>query len=114
MWRGVALGASLGVGLCCVLSMVGTHQTVYGQPGPEALLTELDSPIVVRTWDVPAGQMVLVIEPVRRVMGAYLVKSDSGLIELKSVRRFEWDFRMEQFNASDPLPQQVRDMVEQP
>ena len=47
-------------------------------------------------------------------MSSYLVKLDSGFIELKSVRRFDWDLRMEQFNAAEPLPQQVRDMVERP
>lgn len=113
MWRGVALGASLGVALCGVFTLVGWNHTAYGQAGAETLTGDLNVPLVVRTWDVPAGQMVLVVEPERRVMGSYFV-ADNGMIQLKSVRRFEWDFRMEQFNASDPMPQQVRDMVEQP
>lgn len=109
------MGAALGVGLTvAVFAFPGTHQPAYGQQRPEALQQELDHEFTIRSWDVNDGQQIVVIDPQSRVMSSYLVKSENGFIELKSVRRFDWDLRMEQFNASEPLPQQVRDMVERP
>jgi hypothetical protein len=115
MWRGVALGAALGVGVSVAIFVSGdSQQQVYGQQRPETLRPDLHQEFTIRNWDSPNGQQIVVIDPETRVMSSYLVKSDDGFIELKSVRRFDWDLRMEQFNASEPLPQQVRDMVERP
>lgn len=115
MWRGVALGAALGVGLTvALLATTGAHQTVYGQQRPEALHHQLDHEFTIRNWEAADGQVIVMIDPQTRVMSSYLVRTDNGFIELRSVRRFDWDLRMEQFNATEPMPQQVRDMVERP
>lgn len=115
MWRGVALGAALGVGLTvALLANSSPHRTVYGQQRPEALHPPSDHEFAIRNWEATDGQMIVMIDPQARVMSSYLVRADNGFIELKSVRRFDWDLRMEQFNATEPLPQQVRDMVERP
>lgn len=59
-------------------------------------------------------QQVTIIDPKTRVMAVYHVASGaekSGGIELKSVRKFDWDLQMEEFNATSPLPREVRSQV---
>lgn len=56
-------------------------------------------------------QQVTIIDPKTRVMGVYHVKAKSGEIELKNVRKFDWDLQMEEFNAVSPLPREVRSQV---
>lgn len=56
-------------------------------------------------------QQVTIIDPKTRVMAVYHVKAKSGEIELKNVRKFDWDLQMEEFNAVSPLPREVRSQV---
>jgi hypothetical protein len=58
----------------------------------------------------PARQ-VTVVDPKSRTMAVYHVKASTGEIELKSVRKFDWDLQMEEFNAASPLPREVRSQV---
>ena len=58
-------------------------------------------------------QQVTVIDPELRVMSVYHIQSSSGEITLKSVRNIHWDLQMPEFNATTPLPHEVRAMVEQ-
>lgn len=58
-------------------------------------------------------QQVTVIDPRKQVMSVYHIDATNGAIELKSVRRIEWDLEMSQFNALDPLPQEIRSIIEQ-
>ena len=59
-------------------------------------------------------QQVTIIDPKTRVMAVYHVAAGaekSGEIELKSVRKFDWDLQMEEFNATSPLPREVRSQI---
>lgn len=56
-------------------------------------------------------QQVTIIDPKTRVMAVYHVKTATGQIELKSVRKFDWDLQMEEFNPTVPLPREVRSQV---
>jgi hypothetical protein len=59
-------------------------------------------------------QQVTIIDPKSRVMAVYHVaagQEKSGEIELKSVRKFDWDLQMEEFNATNPLPREVRSQI---
>jgi hypothetical protein len=58
-------------------------------------------------------QQVTVIDPTTRVMGVYHIELSTGEVTLKSVRRIHWDLQMNEFNATHPLPGEVRSMVEQ-
>ena len=60
------------------------------------------------------AEMLVVVDPTTRVMGTYRVEPQSGVIELKSVREFGWDLRMQQFNGAEPTPGQVQAMIERP
>lgn len=58
-------------------------------------------------------QQVTVIDPATRVMGVYHIQLSTGEVTLKSVRRIHWDLQMNEFNATHPLPGEVRSMIEQ-
>ncbi|HEX5443667.1 MAG TPA: hypothetical protein VFW87_07555 [Pirellulales bacterium] len=83
---------------------VGPHE-VAAQPG----LIALSAPAADR------GQQITVIDPKTRTMAVYLVdaKASGGeYVQLVSVRKCEWDLQMEEFNATGPLPREVRGQVE--
>lgn len=56
-------------------------------------------------------QQVTIIDPKTRVMAVYHVKLSDGEIDLKAVRKFDWDLQMEEFNATSPLPREVRSQI---
>lgn len=56
-------------------------------------------------------QQMTIVDPKSRTMAVYHVSGSMGEIELKSVRKFEWDLQMEEFNAASPLPREVRSQV---
>jgi hypothetical protein len=56
-------------------------------------------------------QQLLVIDPELHVMGVYHVDSN-GEVTLKSVRNFHWDLQMEQFNGTNPLPREIRSLMQ--
>ncbi len=58
-------------------------------------------------------QQVTVIDTVKRVMTVYHIEPEEGTIELKSVRKIEWDMEMVQFNGTTPLPADIRKLLEQ-
>ncbi len=64
----------------------------------------------------PAGenrQLVTMIDPRTRVMAVYLIDGVSGEVSLKSVRAFQWDLQLAEFNGTSPLPREIRSLVEQ-
>lgn len=51
---------------------------------------------------------VVVVDPVRRVMGAYDISRESGEIQLKSVRDINADLQMLEFNSAAPSPSEIQ------
>ncbi len=58
-------------------------------------------------------QQVTVIDPATRAMSVYHIALATGEVTLKSVRRIHWDLQMNEFNATQPLPGEIRSMIEQ-
>jgi hypothetical protein len=83
----------------------GTSATVRGAAAGE---------LIALTSDAPGLQQVTVLDAKRRVVGVYHVDHATGRIELKSVRRIDWDLSIEEFNAAEPLPRDVRAMLGAP
>jgi hypothetical protein len=72
--------------------------------------------LIALTSETGAGQQLTIIDPRTRVMAVYQVDAKASgdeIIRLKSVRRFDWDLQMEEFNAASPLPREVRSQVDQ-
>jgi hypothetical protein len=57
-------------------------------------------------------QQVTVIDPKQRVMSVYHVEMSTGKITLRSVRNIHWDLQMMEFNGENPLPQEIRSLLE--
>jgi hypothetical protein len=55
---------------------------------------------------------VIVIAAQTRVMAVYHVQDGSGEIQLKSVRPFTWDLQLDGHNATKPLPEEIRKMLQ--
>lgn len=66
-------------------------------PGCLQVVSEPGSPITAVVYD-----------PQQQVLGVYHVYRESGEIELKSVRRIEWDLQLMRHNARKPFPEAIR------
>ena len=55
---------------------------------------------------------VIVIDASAKTMAIYHIEESSGKIELKSVRPFKWDLQLDGYNATSPLPDEIRDMLQ--
>jgi hypothetical protein len=112
------LGILLGVGLVTAAVAVAEQRgEVYAQrtapvaPAPGAAAgSEL---IVVPTSLGEKGQMLTVVDPRQRVLSVYHIDLGSGKIALKSVRNIQWDLQMAYLNNENPLPQEIRSLLEQ-
>ncbi len=57
----------------------------------------------------PGGPITAVIyDPQQQVLGVYHISQPEGKIELKSIRKIEWDLQMQHFNGTEPLPEEIR------
>jgi len=52
-------------------------------------------------------QQLTIIDPKQRVMSVYHIEFATGRIALRSVRTFQFDMQMKQFNGKDPLPEEI-------
>ena len=55
---------------------------------------------------------VIVIDPGQRRMAVYHVSSDSGAIQLKSVRNLSADLQVQEFNSGEPSPIDMQKMLQ--
>jgi hypothetical protein len=69
--------------------------------------------IVVPTVLGDKVQMLTVVDPRQRVLGVYHIDTTTGKISLKSIRNIHWDLQIDHLNTDEPLPQQIRSMLEQ-
>jgi hypothetical protein len=58
------------------------------------------------------GQQLVVIDPNRQALAVYHVHGQSGQVTLQSVRRLTYDLSMEGYNATPPMPQELRQLSE--
>ena len=59
-------------------------------------------------------QQLLVIDPRLRVMSVYHIDSATGVIALRSIRQIHWDLQLADYNGVNPLPREIRLMLEHP
>ena len=112
------LGALIGAGLVVFAVRGPTHsdeavaqvaQRVAAHEGSES--ADLMAMSTAAGEQGQAAQQITIIDPKSRVMAVYHVKTSTGEIELKGVRKFDWDLQMEEFNATSPLPREVRSQI---
>ena len=59
------------------------------------------------------AQWLTLVDPKLRVMSVYQIDLTTGKIALRSVRNFNWDLQMMDWNNENPLPQEIRALLEQ-
>ncbi len=69
--------------------------------------------IVVPTTAGEKTQTLTVIDPKRQVMAVYHVELATGKIALRAVRNLQWDLQVAYLNNENPLPQEIRALLEQ-
>lgn len=112
------LGILVGTGfVMAAVAVAEPRGDVYAQRGTPAATvpaatagTEL---IVVSTSVGEKCLMLTVVDPRRRVMSVYHIETATGKIALKSVRDIQWDLKITDLNNENPLPQEIRSLLEQ-
>jgi hypothetical protein len=104
----VALGLLLGLGSAMAPQNVALGQRAANYPAAAA-----NDLIVVPTTVGDKAQLLTVVDPHQRVLGVYSVDLPSGKITLRSVRNISWDLQMTYLNNDNPLPQEIRALLEQ-
>lgn len=56
-------------------------------------------------------QQLTLIDPKQRVMSVYHIDFATGTITLRSVRNFQYDQKLMQYNGKDPLPEDLKSLV---
>ena len=113
------LGTLVGVGLVMAAAAIAEPRGEYlAQRGtPPATSAPMASAgtelIVVPTSLSEKVQMLTVVDPRQRVLSVYHIDMATGKIALKSVRNIQWDLQINDLNNENPLPQQIRSLLEQ-
>ena len=58
-------------------------------------------------------QQLCVLDPRQQVVAIYHIDPAKGGITLRSVRNIYWDLRINHFNGTTPLPEEIRSLIEQ-
>jgi hypothetical protein len=87
-----------------------TPNDVQAQQVPPAVkpLVLADGLIALSSDTADGFQQIAVIDSKTRVMSVYHVEHKSGTIALKSVRSLSADLEMDEFNTEQPLPRDIR------
>lgn len=100
--RTLAISCSLALALVGTTWLSGFSQPVSAVPGQSSDVQ------VLTTMLANGTQQVVVVDTRLQSMAVYRVSGEDGKIQLKSVRKIQMDLAIEQFNASEPLPSEMR------
>jgi hypothetical protein len=124
--RTTGLGALIGAGLMllAIVAIGQRNEAAAQRPAPYSGSTafaptgagspaEASGELITFTSAVAENrQQLTIIDPKSRVMAVYHIDPTSGVATLKSVRNFQWDLLLSEFNATNPLPREIRSMIE--
>lgn len=106
---GALLGAIFTVVVVGVLPIGTSAHAQGGASGHPGMASDL----ITSTATVANNhQMVTIIDPKTRVLAVYMIDGTTGFVSLKSVRAFQWDLQLAEFNGTAPLPREIRALVE--
>jgi hypothetical protein len=112
--KAAVIGAIVGAGLLAVAwNGLLDDGRAYAQRVPSV---ESGAGAELITLAAPLGenrQQLIIIDPRMRVVGVYHIDAATGEIALKSVRNFQWDLQLTEFNSVSPLPREIRPLLEQ-
>jgi len=110
--RGTVLGVLGGVGLMVAFSAVIDRPPTLFAERTASFGTGSESLIALASPIPDGGQMVTVLDPRLRAMSVYRVDA-AGRIKLLAVRNVTWDLQMMHLNSENPLPQEIKSLLEQ-
>lgn len=115
--RRAVLGSLLVAGaVTAAVAFAEQRGELFGQratPATTSAATTGSELIVVPTSLGDKGQVLTVVDPRQRVLCVYHIDLVTGKIALKSVRNIQWDLQMSYLNNENPLPQEIRSLLEQ-
>ena len=92
-------------------SLLSRPSSVLAQPQDRGLS---DESLISHTHLLADGtQQLCVVDPRQRVVAIYHIDPLKGGIALRSVRNIYWDLRINHFNGTTPLPEEIRSLIEQ-
>ena len=90
-----------------------TPESVFAQPAaPRTGIANAE----LKTLALPMTEgyhQLLVIDPQTRAICVYHVNGKTGEIALKSIRNIQWDLQVSEYNAVNPLPHEIRSLLQQ-
>ena len=113
--KNLLFGALAAVGFLVALVVAfDLGSTAFGQRGAAYQTPNAGAELIV----VPATvgektQLLTVVDPRSQAMSVYHVDLATGKIALRSVRSLRWDLQMSYMNNENPLPQEIRTLLEQ-
>ena len=108
----------MAIGVLMVAGVVMLARGAFSTPEP-VFANHVASPLadqglIALTSMLDGGrEQLTVIDPKLRSVAVYHINPANGALTLRSVRNIHWDLQMSQFNGVNPLPQQIRSMLEQ-
>lgn len=105
----LAIAVASCLGTVAVMSVRTDETTLQAQVHQPA--SSADGLLAMNATTPTGDQLITVIDRQQQVMSVYLVESKTGEINLKSVRNLRWDFMMDEFNGTKPLPEEIRALV---
>lgn len=103
---------------CLAFFTVSLHSPVYAERGGLSDPSPSQRRWICQTAVSPDGSahFVTIVDPDLGSMAVYQVDKSTGDIELRSVRKIEWDLVLEEYNGckSSPHPAEIRAMLKRP
>lgn len=112
--RMAVFGALIGAGLViAVTGVTADRNEVFAERvGPYESVKPAGELIALSTVVEGKYQQLAVIHPKLEVLSIYHVELATGKIALRSVRNIHWDLQMTEFNGEDPLPREIRSLLQ--
>ena len=113
--RNAVVGGAFTVAIVAgsIIGWLATSQADAQRPAVGLPRSLEDSSLVTMTTDVDERRTQLaIIDPQSRAMVVYHVDKASGEVTLRSVRNFHWDLQMDEFNGKNPLPREIRSLLQ--
>lgn len=109
--RATIMGFFVGILFCWFAFALGDQgrQAVAGSLDAAGDANSVDDSVSV--FATADGRQLTLVEKNKQALCVYHIDSKTGEITLKSVRSFGWDLELEHFNGTEPLPRQIRSML---
>lgn len=105
---GMVLGSAL-----TVFAIVGwqTQPNAHGQTTQDVINRNAENTVVMTVPLGEVGQRVIVYDKNQYTLAVYDVDTLNGRVALRSVRQTQWDLALDEFNSTQPKPDEVKAMI---